>query len=280
MSLKNISIRLANKLLKFGHLHLRSTNDYGSLDLYPDNSRPLVPRYINIGAGSFYHPYWHNVDAPNDYYKKSQGANVHIEYDLTSHSQLPLNTGSIDVAYSSHVIEHISDSDVLYAFEEIYRCLKYGGIFRVTCPDIDLEYAAYQRRDYSFWRWKNAYGLFNTSIEQNFLDHFATALTQTHPDSRTRKVSDDEVRDVFSRYSKEDALNHFIRLIPDHVKGTYAGDHVNWFNASKLASMLKTANFETIIESRYGQSICPFLRNTLIFDNTVPEVSLYFECVK
>ncbi len=280
MDAKIFFTKAINKILKPAKLHLRSTNDYGSLDIYPEKSRPEVPKYINIGAGGFFHPYWHNVDTPNDYYRKSQRGNLHISYNLTSHAPLPFETNSLDVAYTSHVVEHISDSDVLYLFKEVYRCLQPGGIFRITCPDIDLEYEAYQRGDASFWRWKNAYGVFNTSTEQNFLDHFATILTKTHPDKTVRKYSDEEIRDVFDKYKKEDALNYFIGQIPLIKDKTYPGDHVNWFNMSKLNSMLKATNFNTIIDSRYGQSVCPMLRNTLIFDNTVPELSLYIECLK
>jgi predicted SAM-dependent methyltransferase len=282
MKSKSTFIRAANKLLKPANLHLRATNDYGSLELYPDKSRPKTPKYINIGAGSFFHPYWHNVDTPNDYYRASQKGNLHISYDLTTHAPLPFESNSLEVAYTSHVVEHIGDSDVLFLFKEIYRCLRAGGLFRITCPDIDLEYDAYQRRDRSFWRWKNAYGKFNGSIEQNFLDHFATILTTTHPDKTTHKMSDEEVRDIFTKYKKEDALDYFIEKIPQHERKSYPGDHVNWFNVEKLRNMLVLSGFSegSVMDSRYGQSVCPLLRNTLIFDNTVPELSLYVECVK
>jgi hypothetical protein len=57
---------------------------------------------------------------------------------------------------------------------------------------------------------------------------------------------------------------------------------VNWFNVEKLRNMLVLSGFSegSVMDSRYGQSVCPLLRNTLIFDNTVPELSLYVECVK
>lgn len=280
MKIKKLTTKILNKALAPLKLELRILGDFGSLESYPVKARPSVPRYINIGAGSFYHPFWHNIDTPNDYYRNWQRGNLHISYDLKSHEPLPLEANTLDIAYTSHVIEHVSDIDVLYMFKEVWRCLKPGGIFRITCPDIDLEYEAYRRGDSSFWRWKNAYGTYNRSAEQNFLDHFATIFTETHPDTATRKFSDKEIRDVFDQYSKEDALNYFTNKIPPLIAKTYPGDHVNWFNKNKLTSMLIEANFKTIIDSRYGQSVSPLLRNTSIFDNTVPELSLYLECVK
>jgi len=106
-----------------------------------------------LAAGAFYHPYWHNLDTPNDFYASSQRGHLHIEHDLTSRQPLPFDTDSLKVVYISHVVEHISDEDVQYCFAEVYRCLQSGGFFRITCPDIDLEYDAYCRGDLTVWMW-------------------------------------------------------------------------------------------------------------------------------
>ncbi|MCM2264351.1 MAG: methyltransferase domain-containing protein, partial [Desulfuromonadales bacterium] len=264
----------------FGVEIIRTKGSFSDLNLYQEIKRPERPRYINIGAGSFYHPCWHNLDTPNEYYAKSQKGNLHVQYDLTSHQEMPFEDSTIRVAYTSHVIEHIRNEDVLYLFREVYRCLEPGGYFRITCPDIDLEYEAYRRGDESFWKWPNAYGEYNTTIEQKFLDHFATALTQKHPDKSIRKYDDQEVRTVFQHLSKEEALDYFIEKIPIDNQKNYPGDHINWFNSKKIRLMLEEAGFSDIYNSKYGQSFCPVLRNNNLFDNTCPELSLYIECRK
>ncbi|MBN1193312.1 MAG: methyltransferase domain-containing protein [Coriobacteriia bacterium] len=248
------------------------------LHVYEETERPEVPRYVNIGAGAFYHPYWHNLDNPNRYYQDVQGDNLHVRYDLTSHQPMPFEDASLKVAYTSHVIEHISDEDAAYLFGEVYRCLEPGGYFRITCPDMELEYGAYQRGDIGFWRWPNAYGLYNESIEQRFLDHFATALTQTHPSKHTLRLSDEEVRRIFSTMPKEEAFDYVISRLPEEVQKDHYGDHINWFSPEKVMWMLGDVGFSEVYESRYGQSHCPVLRNTVLFDSTVPELSLYVEC--
>lgn len=250
------------------------------VSLYEEKIRPDTPLYVNIGAGAFYHPYWHNLDNPNEYYKNDQKSNLHIEYDLTSHLPIPLADNSIKVAYTSHVIEHISNEDVELLFREVYRCLQPGGIFRVTCPDMDLEYAAYIRGDASFWKWPNAYGVYNFSIEQKFLDHFATALTDVHPCKGHQKLSDLEVREIFTSLPKDEAFDCVVSKLPKEIQKDYCGDHINWFGTEKLMKMLRLANFSDVYESKYGQSHCPVLRNKVLFDSTCPELSLYIECRK
>ena len=246
---------------------------------YPEKERPAVPQYINIGAGDFYHPFWHNVDMPNDYYADRQRGRIQIQYDLTSFKPIPFSNNSVRVAYTSHVIEHLRDEHVQHLFREVFRALKPGGYFRITCPDIDLELDAYRRGDNSFWTEPNAYGIFNSILEQCFLDHFASALTMTHP-SNTKSLTDVDVQRVFATKTKEDALNCIVDQIPIEMRKGHPGDHVNWFNCEKIIRMLKEAQFEEIYESRYGQSHCAILRNTRLFDYTCPGLSLYVECRK
>lgn len=272
---KNINKALA----PFGVEVIRSKNTVLDMGLYSEDKRPAIPRYINIGAGDFYHPYWHNLDTPNEYYADWQKGRLQILYDLTSTSSLPFDANTIQVAYTSHVIEHINNEDVQHLFREVYRCLQPGGYFRITCPDIDLEYDAFCRNDKSFWKEANAYGVFNTSIEQSFLDHFASSLTMTHPDS-IKKLTDAEVHDLFLNSPKEQALDYIISQIPTEMQKGHPGDHINWFNVNKLTRLLRDAGFNNIYESRYGQSKTPILRNTRLFDSTCPGLSLYMECKK
>jgi len=273
--------RIANSILApLGVEFVRIADKISDLNLYPEIDRPEIPTYLNIGAGNFYHPYWHNLDTPNDYYAESQKGRLHINYDLMSHQPLPFGDNTVKVAYTSHVVEHLRNEDVIHLFSEVYRCLQPGGCFRITCPDIDLEYDAYIRGDDSFWKWPNAYGTYNKSIEQKFLDHFATVLTTSHPDKKAKKITDQDMRLILSRLPKEEALNYIVDQIPIELLAIYPGDHINWFNYSKIVDMLRFANFENIYKSSYRQSKCQVLRNDYLFDTTCPELSLYVECSK
>ena len=49
---------------------------------------------------------------------------------------IPMRDGSVDAIYSHHVIEHLPD--LAFHFEEMFRCLKPGGVFRVGGPNGDM----------------------------------------------------------------------------------------------------------------------------------------------
>lgn len=282
MSRRVQSLAMAvNRILNPLGLQLtRIQPEYGKLDIYPEKGRPEPPRYVNIGAGAFYHPYWHNLDTPNDFYASSQNGNLHIRHDLTSGRSLPFDDNTIKVVYMSHVIEHLADRNVQFCFAEIYRCLQPAGFLRVTCPDIDLEYDAYLRGDVDFWMWPTPWGERSYSIEQRFLEHIATSLTQHYPGAKWHTFSDEEVRTIFSSLPKKQALDFFTHRIPDESEHSRPENHVNWFNPRKVEAMLRKAGFHVVYESRFGQSKCPLLRNTQLFDSTVPNVSLYVEAQK
>ena len=273
--------KVVNKAISRTGLQIvRNRPGYGSLDLYPEKERPEVPRYLNIGAGSFYHPYWHNMDTPSSFYANAQRGHTYINYDLTTGQSFPLNSHSLKVVYISHVIEHLTDTLVQFCLGEVFRCLQPGGFFRLTCPDIDIEYDAFCRGDSSVFPWPSPWGTRSLSIEQRFLEHFATALTLDHPEIACHKFTDEDVWAVFSKLPKEDALNFFISQIPLELGHSHPEHHVNWFNVNKIRGMLRKAGFDNAYESRYGQSKCPLMRNIQLFDSTVPSLSLYLECQK
>lgn len=273
--------KLVNKAVnRVGIKIVRTNAQFGDIGIYPDKERPDIPRYINIGAGSFYHPFWHNMDTPNTFYSKEQKGHIHIDYDLKSKRSFPFKSNTLKVAYMSHVIEHLTNECVQFSCAEVYRCLQPNGYFRITCPDIDLEYDAYCRRDETFFPCPTPWRTYSSSIEQRFLEHFATALTLEHPETKCQKFTDDQIRAVFSRYSKEEALAYFISQISSEPIASYPEHHVNWFNVNKLQRILKEVGFKQVYESRYGQSKCALMRNTQLFDFTAPGLSFYMECQK
>jgi predicted SAM-dependent methyltransferase len=65
-----------------------------------------------------------------------------IEYgDVTR--GLPLQTGSVDVLYSSHMFEHLDQQEVLLFLKEARRILRPGGTIRLAVPDIRMRAERY-----------------------------------------------------------------------------------------------------------------------------------------
>jgi SAM-dependent methyltransferase len=50
--------------------------------------------------------------------------------------KIPLPDGSVEVLYTSHMLEHMTRADVTKFLRDVYRVLMPGGIIRIAVPDI------------------------------------------------------------------------------------------------------------------------------------------------
>lgn len=246
-------------------------------------------RFYNIGAGGFRHPAWTNIDRPSDWYAEMQSGI--LAYDLTGNEPLPIDTGTAEILYTSHTIEHVPDSAVERLFAEAYRSLKPGGIFRVTTgPDAETNFRALTRGDEDWFFMDRAYdapGTFeqffhapatSVPLEERWLHHVASQLAPNDRSPSGSKLNAAHVRALIDKHGFPDCLDHLASLCeyqPDRP-----GNHVSWWTHDKAIAFLKRAGFSTVYRSGYGQSACPVLRNTLYFDNTHPQFSLYVEAIR
>lgn len=191
-------------------------------------------------------------------------------------NSFPIKSNSLEIVYTSHVIEHLRNNDVILMFNEVYRCLKPSGFFRITCPDIDLEFEAYQNNDKEFFHWCSN----ELSIGQRFLDHIATALSKSDKDDSLKKIDDIELKRIFSHMNKEEAFDYLCNQITIEHQIKFPGNHINWFNYNKIENFLNQVGFKLIYKSSYGQSKEPKLRDIKNFDNTLPTCSIYVDALK
>jgi hypothetical protein len=251
-------------------------------------------RFYNLGAGKFYHPYWTNVDHFSEYYKEYESyTRLGINYDLFSLDPLPVDNNSAEIIYSSHTIEHINNESALHMFREAFRVLKPKGIIRITAPDIDLHYRAYKNNDLDFFYGKDIYSkpgeyekvslnspLNTCSPEQLFLIRFAVAASPLHVEGNSSPINDAELISVFNNMKYEEALDYCTSKCTVEIQKRHPGNHMNWWNKTKTAKMLREAGFHLIFESGYGQSQAAVMRNLLYFDKTHPILSFYIEAIK
>ena len=249
-------------------------------------------RFYNIGAGLFRHPYWTNIDHKSDWYAEVEGEN-YIDFDLFSMQKLNIESDIAEAVYSSHTVEHINDAAAVNMFNEVYRILKRGCTFRFTTPNIDLYYKACKAKDYHFFYWIDYYSEpkeykrvqarkpFNkASIQELFIYEFASHVSSLIEDCSLKKITDDELDHIFKNMNYEDALNHCTARCSLELQRKYPGYHINWWNINKATEMLQKAGFSEIYLSGYGQSLLSILRDTDLFDNTHPKVSMYIEAIK
>ena len=128
---------IRNLVNRFGFDIIRKPKtDFSVYDNFVEESL-LKRRCYNIGAGSFGHPYWTNIDYATKHYKEVQ-KNPFLHYDLMELKPLPIEDNVGELIYSSHTIEHVSDEAVRNMLSESYRILKPGGDIRLTTLDVWL----------------------------------------------------------------------------------------------------------------------------------------------
>lgn len=60
-----------------------------------------------------------------------------------SATHLPIESNSIDIVYSSHVLNHMGQKELEQFLHEAYRILKVGGIIRLVTPDFEMNINEY-----------------------------------------------------------------------------------------------------------------------------------------
>lgn len=272
---------IKKKLNKRGLLLLPSSFRCNDLDTYftkkyHDNYSSYSienKKYINIGAGRFRHKYWTNVDLKSEY--SLDWSQSDIDYNLFSMEALPIEDNSVEIIYTSHTIEHITNTHVAKLLSESYRTLKPGGCIRIVCPDVELAIRALHNKDVEFF--EQVYGENIEKIESAFVRYFATHVVCPEFE---KYLDNEQIAEHLSNMNIYDALNYFTNCCTEEYQQRNFNNHMNWFNENKLSDMLKRAGFSKIYKSRYSQSGISVLRDYRYFDATLPFMSLYIEAIK
>lgn len=254
-------------------------------------SRP----FLNIGPGSFRHRYWRTADKgygdTNETWTKMRRGKpqpkIDYVWDIYEGRPFPEDTGSFDVIYCSHVIEHLFPEDAGFLLREMRRLLRPGGHLRLVCPDAELMMRAYQAEDWAFFlhyliaktqRVTRPLARYTPTEARTacaaFLVEWVSLMT--HPqnpkclrrrDCAAYLASFPSLKDAFDAAGADSSRSLNMQI----------GGHVNWFDAGKLTDCLDRAGFTQIKRSGYLQSELAFLRDPLLFDRTDPEMSLFLE---
>jgi len=249
--------------------------------------------FFNVGAGDFYHPYWINVDKSSDWYAVHAKGHRFIDYDLLQLRPLPVPDGTAEIVYTSHTLEHVNNEAAQLFCHEAFRILGPQGLIRIVVPDVDVLFRAYRLGDRFFDPMVRMYDTADRarrvcldrpaselSCQQLFLWRIATSVSIHHTSGARERMTDQEVDEAFQALPYERALDWITSKSDLEVQRRYPGNHINWWSYSKMACFLAIAGFAHIHRCAYGQSASPLMRNTRLFDNTHPEMSLYVEAVK
>jgi len=280
-------VRIANRLLSpFGaELRPRYLPDHPNTPDYQTGKRPVAPRFLNIGAGVWRHPLWHNLDYATAYYQDRVSPYIDFPYDLMAQEPLPVSDATIEAVYISHVNEHIPDAENRHLFKEIVRVMKPGGVLRILTPDVTLiqnelrferPFTLNMRRQNSVIPEKRHLA----TLPQLALFSVISAFSALHPNSPKPPLSDAAIRDTFLSNTWREKLTALSEGSPRDLQHQFPSLHVNWFDAQKLTQMLLEAGFSASWESRYSQSLSPHMRDLRYFDNRYASFSLYVEAMR
>jgi len=199
-------------------------------------------RYLNIGGGLWYYPRWENID----YYRNS----IHVDYnmDLRENLPLPFKNNCVIAIFTSHCLEHLPDENVIFLLNECYRILKPKGILRISVPDMDKAFTAYNNNDLYFFE-RGGGSFFGDNIERKLVNFFASYKIKRY--SGGPIISPEKVRRKVKTLNKYDFARWCVSLIPKEA--SYRG-HVNTFDFDKLKEMLKSVGFVKVIKSEFRSS--------------------------
>jgi len=107
---------------------------------------------VNLGCGLVTPSNWINVDYSigarltrlpflKPFLKKYRVFGINWSDGVLIHNllkPLPWPDNSIDVAYSSHTLEHMTPEEGVRLLQECYRTLKPNGIIRIVVPDLEV----------------------------------------------------------------------------------------------------------------------------------------------
>jgi len=236
---------------------------------------------INIGSGDWKCDGWTNLDYPTKWYAGSQSHHKFIPFDIRK-DNLPFKNESIDLIYSSHVIEHIENEHIDKLFRECYRVLKCGGGGRLCCPDAEFLYEA-TKANKQYWTWRDSWfsntRYCNGKTIPKEIDKLVTEIAT--PKFQSYKGAIRSNFDYANHFKQNDMNSFFSELTKDlSFRPNWPGDHINWWTFDKIHEMLQKAGFRTIIRSKFGGSIFDDMKDITKFDTTEPQMSLYVDFIK
>jgi SAM-dependent methyltransferase len=244
--------------------------------------------FYNLGSGIWRHKFWTNVDYASDYYNYDTSL-IDIPWDITEDKPLPVASGSADLCYCSHTVEHLQNEHVDHLLREAARILKPGGVLRVTTPNMQLYYEAWKMRDVFFnLHYAGATGPFGSTpgsytrdrMSIWLVNEFATQLVQAvYPGHKPRYTDEHELDRILESGEMTEVFDRLCSQIDFEIQRRVPGNHVNWWTNEKMSSAMKRAGFSKTVISVAGGSIAPGMRDPRYFDRQNPTFSIFVDGV-
>lgn len=203
--------------------------------------------------------------------------------------RLPWDSDSLELLYTSHLIEHLPSGAADGLFQEIYRVLKPGGVARFVCPDLAKLRDAYERQDLEFFlqpaveEYLRAYIRIGEFPEDALLLH--NNLLRTHASygdtGEGPYAPPEQVAEKYAALDRYRFAEWCVSLLdPERLQPDRPWGHVNAWDYPKLRGVLLQAGFASVRESSFGASRVPELRDPRFDLARHKWISLYVEAQK
>jgi len=211
--------------------------------------------YLNIGSSRFVRKNWRLLDfyEQDTHYARKVFPEDLLDYNinLVTYPKLPISESQVDLIISAHCLEHVGDKPAQNVFNEAYRILKRGGIFRLVLPDADLIYGAYKRNDIEWFR---SVDKRNRNEDWPIEKHYFKFLSAYY----MGKIDNHVVRKDAEVLPKEEFFEKYHKEVIDYSDSV--SGHITWFNYDKVERMARAAGFTDIHRSTLQKSISEEMR--------------------
>ncbi len=219
---------------------------------------------MNIGGGpSFAYPFWENLNSsisplnPKPFYF---GPDI----------PLPFKARSLDLVYTSHVLEHLDDATVAMVLSEARRILRPGAPFLVKIPDFDATVEAARASDSEFFRedgwnfeicaptYKNRSNVVD-SVVSRAASAFCSYWNEQYGDVYGKynvsapgayhgpaPIGDAELARIMLENSPHEAAAVMVAHVRDTEKDKFTWNHQNAWSAEEMTALLAENGFEMI----------------------------------
>ncbi|QQA45070.1 class I SAM-dependent methyltransferase [Pelagovum pacificum] len=276
---------------------IKSRLHKGTYELSTDASRP-DGRLVCIGPGGAFHQAWTTVDKTYGdaswaaHRRGAEATNLpDIVWDAYDLDPIPLPRGETEAIVCQHVIEHLTEPATHHLLTEAHRLLQDGGVLRLSSPDANLFFDAYDREDWAFfWEHDIIYAetaspeLFRQMEETDRREYAAYSMLSKMSlvtlDENPTTVSYGDCAAFVAEAGGAQAAVTKACAASDADLNRSLGRHITWWSVDRLREAMRRAGFTDIRRSAYLQSQSPLMRNAFFFDRTDPHQTVFVEACK
>lgn len=249
-----------------------------------------IVKFVAIGGGpGFNKDLWLNLEEV----KSTKNPNPFI---LSNDCVFPVESGSVDTVWASHILEHLDTPTVVRVFDEVNRVLDKDGKFVIKMPDFDVvlknwkdgnsDYFGYKHDKWDYksvvhtWKNKGVQDCFHTRAAMIFCgfwnsaygDHYSNKKLNNADSYHGAPIVDVKTLEQLSKKYTPSQISMFLRDIVIKDESDFKFNHQNAWSRVELTILLKNCGFNVkTFDPEFVIKECRHIYDIL----TMRDISLY-----